>query len=135
VHVSGSDPTETKQVRVRVPSSTSATAAAGVAAASRAEELDAASEHLDERKLKILRAIVTEYVARGEPVGSKRVVEVAGLDVSAATVRNEMAALEELGFITSPTPRPVGSRRTSATAGSWTTCGPSRLGTSRAASW
>jgi heat-inducible transcriptional repressor len=102
VHVSGSDPTETKQVRVRVPSSTSATAAAGVAAASRAEELDAASEHLDERKLKILRAIVTEYVARGEPVGSKRVVEVAGLDVSAATVRNEMAALEELGFITQP---------------------------------
>lgn len=63
---------------------------------------DAAAEHLDERKLKILRAIVTEYVANGEPVGSKRVVEVAQLDVSPATVRNEMAALEELGYITQP---------------------------------
>jgi len=60
------------------------------------------AESLDERKLTILRAIVTEYVSRGEPVGSKRVVEVASLDVSAATVRNEMAALEELGYITQP---------------------------------
>ncbi|MEX1177259.1 MAG: heat-inducible transcriptional repressor HrcA [Nitriliruptor sp.] len=57
---------------------------------------------LDDRKLRILRAIVTEYVADGEPVGSRRVVEVARLDVSAATVRNEMAALEELGYITQP---------------------------------
>lgn len=59
-------------------------------------------EPLGERKLRILRAIVTEYVSRGEPVGSKRVVDVARLDVSAATVRNEMAALEELGYITQP---------------------------------
>jgi heat-inducible transcriptional repressor len=57
---------------------------------------------LDDRKLRILRAIVTEYVADGEPVGSRRVVEVARLDVSAATVRNEMAALEELGYIAQP---------------------------------
>ncbi|MEX0836222.1 MAG: hypothetical protein WD010_09035, partial [Nitriliruptor sp.] len=57
---------------------------------------------LDDRKLRVLRAIVTEYVADGEPVGSRRVVEVAKLDVSAATVRNEMAALEELGYITQP---------------------------------
>ena len=61
-----------------------------------------APEPLDDRKLTILRAIVTEYIARGEPVGSKRVVEVAGLDVSAATVRNEMGALEELGLIAQP---------------------------------
>ena len=70
------------------------------------DELDAvdlgADEDLDERKLSILRAIVTEYVARGEPVGSKRVVEVARLEVSAATVRNEMSALEERGFIAQP---------------------------------
>jgi heat-inducible transcriptional repressor len=59
-------------------------------------------DELDERKQQILRAVVTEYVANGEPVGSKRVVEVARLEVSAATVRNEMAALEELGFITQP---------------------------------
>ena len=61
-----------------------------------------ADDGLDERKLQVLRAVVSEYVARGEPVGSKRVVEVARLDVSAATVRNEMAALEELGYITQP---------------------------------
>jgi heat-inducible transcriptional repressor len=65
-------------------------------------QLETQREPLDDRKLTILRAIVTEYVAHGEPVGSKRVVDVAGLDVSAATVRNEMAALEELGYITQP---------------------------------
>lgn len=59
-------------------------------------------EELDERKRTILRAIVTEYVSRGEPVGSKRVVEVARLDVSAATVRNDMSALESLGYIHQP---------------------------------
>lgn len=57
---------------------------------------------LDDRKRAVLGAIVTEYVSRGEPVGSKRVVEVARLDVSAATVRNEMAALEALGYIAQP---------------------------------
>lgn len=57
---------------------------------------------LDDRKLRILRAIVAEYVADGEPVGSRRVVEVARLEVSAATVRNDMAVLEELGYITQP---------------------------------
>lgn len=57
---------------------------------------------LDERKTSILRAIITEYVANAEPVGSRRVLEVARLDVSAATVRNEMAALEEAGLIHQP---------------------------------
>lgn len=57
---------------------------------------------LDDRKRRVLRAVVTQYVARGEPVGSERVVEVAALDVSAATVRNDMAALEELGLIQQP---------------------------------
>ncbi len=61
-----------------------------------------AGRDLDERKVRVLRAIVTEYVARGEPVGSKRVVEVSDLGVSAATVRNEMSALEELGYIAQP---------------------------------
>jgi heat-inducible transcriptional repressor len=69
-----------------------------------AEEPTAAATDvpLDDRKLVVLRAIVTEYIAHGEPVGSKRVVDSAGLDVSAATVRNEMAALEELGLIEQP---------------------------------
>lgn len=73
-----------------------------VPAAARPPASDDAGMPLDDRKLVVLRAIVTEYIARGEPVGSKRVVEVAGLDVSAATVRNEMAALEELGLIEQP---------------------------------
>jgi heat-inducible transcriptional repressor len=73
-----------------------------VAAADAAADAAAEAPPLDRRKLQILRAIVTEYVAGGEPVGSKRVVEAAKLDVSAATVRHEMAALEELGYITQP---------------------------------
>lgn len=57
---------------------------------------------LDERKQQILRTIVAEYVTSGEPVGSSRVVAAAGLDCSAATVRNEMAVLEERGLIMAP---------------------------------
>ena len=88
-------------VRVQVEVSAEATTAARTGEGP--GTLDAsASDDLDVRKLAILRAVVTEYVARGEPVGSKRVVEVARLDVSAATVRNEMAALEELGYIAQP---------------------------------
>lgn len=59
-------------------------------------------DDLDDRKARILRSIVAEFVANGEPVGSRRVVDVAGLDVSSATVRNEMAALEERGYIGQP---------------------------------
>jgi heat-inducible transcriptional repressor len=57
---------------------------------------------LDERKLAVLRAIVEDYVATQEPVGSKALVERHRLGVSPATVRNDMAALEEDGFITQP---------------------------------
>ena len=56
----------------------------------------------DERRLAVLRAIVEDYVATQEPVGSKALVERHGLGVSPATVRNDMAALEEEGFITQP---------------------------------
>lgn len=65
-------------------------------------ELDEIHLALDERRRVILRAIVTEFIANGQPVGSKRVVDVTGMDVSAATVRNEMAVLEELGYVTQP---------------------------------
>ncbi len=81
-------------VRMRVPLRMDAAAERPDAAADDAE--------LDDRKRQVLRAVVSEHVARGEPVGSKRVVEVAGLNVSAATVRNEMAALESLGYIMQP---------------------------------
>ena len=56
----------------------------------------------DDRKLAVLRAIVEDYVATEEPVGSKALVERHGLGVSPATVRNDMAALEDEGFITQP---------------------------------
>lgn len=57
---------------------------------------------VEDRKLAVLRAIVSDYVATEEPVGSKALVERHGLGVSPATVRNDMAALEEEGFITQP---------------------------------
>ena len=57
---------------------------------------------VDDRKLDVLRAIVEDYVATEEPVGSKALVERHGLGVSPATVRNDMAALEDEGYIHQP---------------------------------
>jgi heat-inducible transcriptional repressor len=57
---------------------------------------------LDDRKLEVLRAIVEEYVSTREPVGSKTLVERRHLRVSPATVRNDMAVLEEEGYIRQP---------------------------------
>ncbi|MGH3443572.1 MAG: heat-inducible transcriptional repressor HrcA [Nitriliruptorales bacterium] len=57
---------------------------------------------LDARKAAVLTAIVREYVQTAEPVGSKRIVDAYELGVSAATVRNEMSALEESGHIAQP---------------------------------
>jgi heat-inducible transcriptional repressor len=57
---------------------------------------------LDERKLAVLRAIVEDYVSTTEPVGSKSLVDRHHLDVSPATIRNDMAVLEEQGFIAQP---------------------------------
>jgi heat-inducible transcriptional repressor len=57
---------------------------------------------LDDRKLAVLRAIVEDYVSTTEPVGSKSLVDRHNLDVSPATIRNDMAVLEEQGFIVQP---------------------------------
>ncbi|HET8659116.1 MAG TPA: heat-inducible transcriptional repressor HrcA [Micromonosporaceae bacterium] len=57
---------------------------------------------LDDRKLDVLRAIVEDYVATQEPVGSKALVERHHLGVSPATVRNDMAVLEDEGYIRQP---------------------------------
>jgi heat-inducible transcriptional repressor len=57
---------------------------------------------LDERKMAVLRAIVEDYVSTTEPVGSKSLVDRHGLDVSPATIRNDMAVLEEQGYIAQP---------------------------------
>ena len=54
---------------------------------------------LDDRKTAILRAIVQEYIATGQPVGSTHVAHAAEVQVSSATVRNEMAVLEQEGYL------------------------------------
>jgi heat-inducible transcriptional repressor len=59
-------------------------------------------QELDERKATILRSVVSGYIETAQPVGSAHVAETAGLGVSAATVRNEMAALEEEGYLVQP---------------------------------
>lgn len=58
--------------------------------------------HLDERKMKILQAIIRNYLETGEPVGSRTISKYTDLNLSSATIRNEMADLEELGFIIQP---------------------------------
>ncbi|CAN5263269.1 MAG: heat-inducible transcriptional repressor HrcA [Nocardioides sp.] len=57
---------------------------------------------MQDRRHAVLRAIIEDYVATEEPVGSKALVERHGLGVSPATVRNDMAALEDEGYITQP---------------------------------
>src|SRR5881227_2089700 len=56
----------------------------------------------EDRRLAVLRAIVEDYVATREPVGSKALVDRHSLGVSPATIRNDMAALEEEGLIAQP---------------------------------
>ena len=57
---------------------------------------------LDERKVKILKAIIRNYQETGEPVGSRTISKYSDLKLSSATIRNEMADLEELGYIVQP---------------------------------
>ena len=57
---------------------------------------------LDERKVKILDAVIRNYLATGEPVGSRTISKYTDLNLSSATIRNEMADLEELGYIVQP---------------------------------
>jgi heat-inducible transcriptional repressor len=57
---------------------------------------------LAERKKKILGAIIEAYIATGEPVGSKFLVDVTGMGLSSATIRNEMSELVDLGFLEQP---------------------------------
>ena len=61
------------------------------------------SEHeLNERKLTILHAIIKTYLETGEPVGSRTISKYTDLNLSSATIRNEMSDLEELGYIVQP---------------------------------
>jgi heat-inducible transcriptional repressor len=63
---------------------------------------DAPKTDLTDRQRAILRHVVEDYVANGEPVGSKTLVQRVGLPVSPSTVRNELAELERLGLLTHP---------------------------------
>ena len=57
---------------------------------------------LDERKIKIMQAIIRNYLETGEPVGSRTISKYTDLNLSSATIRNEMADLEEMGYILQP---------------------------------
>ena len=62
----------------------------------------ALDEQLDERKVKILKAVIKNYLETGEPVGSRTISKFTDMKLSSATIRNEMADLEELGYIVQP---------------------------------
>ena len=57
---------------------------------------------LNERSQILLKTLVERYIEDGQPVGSRTLSKFSGLDLSAASIRNVMADLEEMGFITSP---------------------------------
>ena len=57
---------------------------------------------LDERAQVLLRQLINSYTRDAQPVGSKNLAELSGLDVSSATIRNIMAKLEEMGLVDSP---------------------------------
>jgi heat-inducible transcriptional repressor len=57
---------------------------------------------LDSRARHLLRALIGEYIRDGQPVGSRTLARMAGLDVSPATIRNVMADLEEIGLVSAP---------------------------------
>lgn len=57
---------------------------------------------MDERKKKVLLAIVKDFISTAEPVGSRTIARKYKIGVSPATIRNEMAALEEMGYIEQP---------------------------------
>ena len=59
-------------------------------------------QELDERKKRILQAIIKTYLETGEPVGSRTISKYADLNLSSATIRNEMSDLEDLGYILQP---------------------------------
>lgn len=57
---------------------------------------------LNDRKIQILEAIISDYILTGEPVGSRTITKKYGFGLSSATIRNEMSDLEDMGYITQP---------------------------------
>ena len=60
------------------------------------------ASHLDARARHLLRALIAQYIRDGQPVGSRTLARQAGLEVSAATIRNVMADLEDIGLVSAP---------------------------------
>ena len=61
-----------------------------------------ANEELDYRKMSILKAVIDDYIETREPVGSRTIAKKYSMGLSSATIRNEMADLEELGYLSQP---------------------------------
>ena len=76
--------------------------------------MDSVSQELSERKKQILKAIIDAHIAGGEPVGSKYLVESKQIACSSATIRNEMAELEAMGYLGLD-----GCRASAVTASTW----------------
>ena len=60
------------------------------------------SDSLDARSRSLLRSLIAQYIADGQPVGSRTLAKSSGLDVSPATIRNIMSDLEEAGLVAAP---------------------------------
>ena len=60
------------------------------------------NDGMDDRKRAILKAIIDDYVTSAEPVGSRTIAKKSDMGLSPATIRNEMADLEEMGYLTQP---------------------------------
>ena len=75
---------------------------------------------LDERKEKILKAIIQTYLETGEPVGSRTISKYSGLKLSSATIRNEMSDLRSWDTLSSPIRRQDGSPLIRDTGSMWT---------------
>lgn len=57
---------------------------------------------LEDRKLKVLRAVIDSYILNAEPVGSRTIAKKSGINISSATIRNEMSDLEDMGYLKQP---------------------------------
>src|SRR5262245_49968410 len=64
--------------------------------------IDTTDDVLTERAQRLLKVLIESYIRDGQPVGSRTLSRESGLNLSSATVRNVMADLEQLGFVTSP---------------------------------
>ena len=82
---------------------------------------------MEQRGMKILAAIIDEYIRTGEPVDTKTLAEMPGIGVSSATIRNTMAALEQEGYLDTRIRPPAEFRRLRASDTiSTTLCAPNR---------